>query len=99
MHFNNAKREVENMESKLEAFKKNGNKKMGEKLINVFHLVFLKNFGKEQDLEAKGNYKTPSKNCFIDWGRELLDDVLNKKYLAIVVKSNIFFFFFHLQIL
>jgi len=82
MHFEKAKREVGNMEAKLEAFK-NGNTKMRTKFLNGFHLVFLQNFGKKEDLKAKRNFKTPSKKCFIEWGRELLDDVFNKKYLAI----------------
>jgi len=82
MHFEKAKREVGNMEAKLEAFK-NGNTKMRTKFLNGFHLVFLQNFGKKEDLKAKRNFKTPSKKCFIEWGRELLDDILNKKYLAI----------------
>ena len=84
MHFEKAKREVGNMEAKLEAFK-NGNTKMRKKFLNGFHLVFLQNFGKKEDLKAKRNFKTPSKKCFIEWGRELLDDILNKKYLAIAV--------------
>ena len=90
---------MDNLEAKLETATETGTKTMRKKLYNGLHSLFIQNFGEEQDLKAKSNCKTLSKNCFLDWGRELLDDVLNKNYLGIVVKAKIFIYLFsHLRI-
>ena len=75
------------MEAKLEAATERGRTNMRRKLYNGLQSLFLENFGEEENLKEKSNCKTLSKNCFLDWGRELLDDVLNKNYLGIVVSQ------------
>ena len=36
------------------------------------------------DITPENNYEPPSKKCFLEWGRGLLNDVLESKYTAIV---------------
>ena len=83
---------MDNLEAKLEAATETGIRNRRKKLYKGLHSLFIQNFGNEQNLKAKSNCKTLSKNCFLDWGRELLDDFLDRNYLGIVVKAKIFYF-------
>ena len=74
---------MNNLEGQLEATTVRGAKNQRNRILKGLQSFFIQIFGDEEEIEG------PSKKCFIDWGRELLDDVLNKNYIGIVVSLKL----------
>ena len=77
---------VTNLEERLKATTVGGTKVSRKQIAKDLRNFFIFNFDEKQAANLqKRNYKSPEKKCFLDWGRELLDDVMDKRYIGIVV--------------
>ena len=83
--FKIAEKLVDSLEKRLDSMTVEGTVAKRSKVVE--HLKFFlaaqapKDFPK---ITLPNNYKPPIKKCFIEWGRNLLNDVLEDKYFAII---------------